>query len=210
MKTSSIGSVKQTYKFLASIYDLIYGQTLQNGREALGVQLASERGQRILEIGVGTGLMLPLYPIPSEITGVDVSAEMLQKAEQNVQARGLKNISLLLADGEHTALESDYFHHVVLAYIYSVTPQPEALIAEAFRVCKPGGHIWILNHFSGMGGWNFIESVIKPLSHRLGFRSIFPFAQFVTAKNWDIVSIQKVNVFGLSRLIKIKKSFADH
>ncbi len=42
MKTSSIGSVKQTYKFLASIYDLIYGQTLQNGREALGVQLAAE------------------------------------------------------------------------------------------------------------------------------------------------------------------------
>ncbi len=210
MKTSSIGSVKQTYKFLASIYNLIYGQTLQNGREALGVQLASERGQRILEIGVGTGLMLPLYPNPSEITGVDVSAEMLQKAEQNVRARGLKNISLLLADGEHTALESDYFDHVVLAYVYSVTPQPEALIAEAFRVCKPGGHIWILNHFSGMAGWRFIESVIKPFSHRLGFNSTFPFDQFVTAKNWDIVSIQKINVFGLSRLIKIKKSVAEH
>jgi phosphatidylethanolamine/phosphatidyl-N-methylethanolamine N-methyltransferase len=56
-----------------------------------------------------------------------------------------------------------------------------------------------------MGGWSLIESVIKPFSQRLGFNSIFPFEQFVTAKNWNIVSIQKVNIFGLSRLIKIKK-----
>ncbi|MFT7228148.1 MAG: phosphatidylethanolamine/phosphatidyl-N-methylethanolamine N-methyltransferase [Methylophilaceae bacterium] len=205
MQEASLNAVKETYNHLAKIYNFIYGKTLQNGRDTLGKSLTFESNKKILEIGVGTGLTLNLYPINSEITGVDVSNEMLIRAKQRIQTLGLKNIKLITSDGEHTGLPNDYFDHVVLAYVYSVTPKPEAIIQEAFRVCKPNGHIWILNHFSGMGGWNFLEALIKPCSRFLGFRSIFPFGEFVTSKNWNIVSIKRVNAFGLSRLIKIKK-----
>ncbi len=205
MHTTSLSSVKKTYKILAKIYNLIYGKTLQNGRIALGKSLAHESNKKILEIGVGTGLMLNLYPPSSKITGIDVSTEMLLIAKKNVQILGLENITLLASNGEHTGLLTDYFDHVVLAYVYSVTPKPEELIQEAFRVCKPDGHLWILNHFSGMGGWNLLEVLIEPCSRFLGFRSIFPFDEHVTSKNWNIVSIKRVNSFGLSRLIKIRK-----
>lgn len=205
LQESSLNSVKKTYNLLSNIYNLLYGKSLQNGRDVLGRSMTHEGNKKILEVGVGTGLTLNLYPANSEITGIDISTEMLEKAKQRVEILGLKNIKLLAADGEHAELPSEYFDHVVLAYVYSVTPDPEELIKEAFRVCKANGHIWILNHFSGMGGWNFIESLIEPCSRFLGFRSIFPFDEFVSSKNWDVVSIQKVNAFGLSRLIKIKK-----
>lgn len=205
LQDSSLNSVKKTYRFLASIYNFIYGKSLQNGRVVLGKCMAYEDKKRILEVGVGTGLTLSLYPANSEITGIDISTEMLEKAKQRIEILGLKNIKLLAVDGEHAGLPNEYFDHVVLAYVYSVTPDPDALIKEAFRVCKLDGHIWILNHFSGMGGWNFIESLIEPCSRLLGFRSIFPYDEFVSSKNWNIVSIKKVNIFGLSRLIKIKR-----
>ena len=183
----------------------MYGKVLQNGRKVLGNSLVAEHNKKILEIGVGTGLMLKLYPHSSEITGIDISTEMLLRAQKNIQALGLKNITLLTSDGEQTGLPDDYFDHVVLAYVYSVTPNPEDLMKEAFRVCKPGGHLWILNHFSGMGHWKFLEALIEPCSRFLGFKSIFSFNEFVTSKNWNIVSIENVNAFSLSRLIKIKK-----
>ena len=205
LQESSLSSVKKTYDLLANIYNFIYGKSLQNGRDALGRSMAHECNQKILEVGVGTGLTLNLYPTNSEITGIDISNEMLDKAKQRVASLGLKNIKLLAANGEHAELPTEYFDHVVLPYVYSVTPDPEELIKEAFRVCKADGHIWILNHFSGMGSWNFIEYLIEPCSRFLGFRSIFPYSEFVACKNWNIVSIQKVNAFGLSRLIKIKK-----
>lgn len=205
LQESSLNAVRKTYNHLAKIYNFIYGKTLQNGRNALGRSLTFESNMKILEIGVGTGLTLNLYPINSEITGVDISNKMLVRAKQRIQMLGLKNIKLIASDGEHTGLPNDYFDHVVLAYVYSVTPKPEKLIQEAFRVCKPDGHIWILNHFSGMGGWNILEALIEPCSRFLGFKSIFPFDEFVTSKNWNIVSIKRVNAFGLSRLIKIKK-----
>jgi phosphatidylethanolamine/phosphatidyl-N-methylethanolamine N-methyltransferase len=205
LQKSSLNSIKNTYNLLAKIYNFIYGKTLQNGRDALGRSLTHEGNKKILEVGVGTGLTLNLYPTNSEITGIDVSTEMLIRAKKRVQTLGLKNINLLTSNGEYTGLQNDYFDHVVLAYVYSVTPKPEELIQEAFRVCKPDGHVWILNHFSGMGGWAFLEIIIEPCSRFLGFRSIFPFDKFVTSNNWNIISIEKVNAFGLSRLIKIKK-----
>lgn len=205
MQESSLLSVKKTYNLLAKIYNFLYGMSLQNGRDVLGRCLINEGNTKILELGVGTGLTLNLYAASSDVTGIDVSSAMLEKAKQRVAALGLQNINLLLSDGEHTGLANDYFDHVVLAYIYSVTPKPDQLMTEAFRVCKPGGHIWILNHFSGMGGWNMVETLIEPCSRFLGFRSIFPYSEFVASKNWNIVSIKRVNTFGLSRLIKIQK-----
>lgn len=118
----------------------------------------------LLEVG-GSGLMLPLYPDHFNITGVDISHGMLAKAHQRREKLTNKNITLHHIDGEHSHLPSQGFDHVVLPYVYSVTPNPDHLISECFRLCKDGGSIWILNHFSGFGNiWDLIGIMVKSLS----------------------------------------------
>lgn len=202
MNTSK--SVSKIYNYLAKIYNFLYGITLQDGRVKLAQAISKQsNNKKILELGVGSGLTLNLYPSDSEVVGVDVSSKMLELAEKRVKIYNLKNVKLILSDAEDSNLEDGSFDHVVLAYIYSVTPDPDALLEEAFRICRNGGRIWILNHFSGMSGWRVIENFIQPFSRFIGFRAIFPFDEFITKKNLKIISIQKVNIFGVSRLIEI-------
>ena len=111
MQKTSLESVKKTYNILAKTYNFVYGKVLENGRKVLGNSLIAEHNKKILEIGVGTGLMLKLYPPSSDITGIDISTEMLLRAQINIQALGLKNITLLTSNGEQTGLPDDSFDH---------------------------------------------------------------------------------------------------
>jgi phosphatidylethanolamine/phosphatidyl-N-methylethanolamine N-methyltransferase len=195
----------KTYNFLSYFYNFIYGPSLQNGRNKLSLYLENEVNKKILEIGVGTGLTLNHYPKSCTVIGVDVSDKMLKKAKDKVRIYCLNNVTLLQSDGEHLEFSDDHFDHVVLAYVYSVSPNPEILLKEAFRVCKKGGHVWILNHFSGNGQWSLLEYVVSPVSKFLGFRSIFPYQKYVVEKNMKIEFAEKVNLFNLSLLIKTLK-----
>ena len=197
--------VSTIYNYLSYFYNFIYGISLQNGRDRLSYHLKNDINKEILEVGVGTGLTLNLYPSRCIVTGIDVSDRMLQKAEQRVKNLSLNNVNLFQSDGEHIEFSDEYFDHVVLAYVYSVTPDPDTLLKEAFRVCKNGGHVWILNHFSSPGHWNLIECLVSPFSKFLGFRSIFSYQKYITDKNLQIEFVEKVNLFGLSRLIKAIK-----
>ena len=88
----------------------------------------------------------------------------------------------------------------------SVTPNPDRLVAEIRRVCRKNGTILILNHFSGSRFWWFLESVVRPLSKRIGFRSDFCYDEQILKYDWEILSVRKVNLFGLSRLVSIRNT----
>lgn len=199
-----LASVTDAYDRYARVYDRLFGWVLQHGRRALARALAATPGRRIVEIGVGSGLMLPLYPAEAEVTGVDVSPGMLREAQARVDRLGLSRVSLHRGDGEHTGLPAHAFDHVVLPYVYSVTPDPAALIEEAFRLGRRDGSVWVLNHFSGIVGWGPFERLLKPFARRVGFRSDFSYAEHVESRGWDIVSQERVNLFGLSLLIRVR------
>ena len=91
-----IESVKAAYRRYAAVYDAVFGPVLQPGRKAVVQALKLRPGERVLEVGVGTGLSLPLYPRDVKITGIDVSREMLEKARRRVARRRLANIEALL------------------------------------------------------------------------------------------------------------------
>jgi phosphatidylethanolamine/phosphatidyl-N-methylethanolamine N-methyltransferase len=198
-------SVSAAYDRYAQVYDRLFGWVLQDGRVQLAKRMACRPGEQVVEFGVGSGLMLPLYPPTAKVLGLDLSAGMLERARLRLVRDGLCHVTLRLIDAEHNGLSDACADHVVLPYVYSVTPQPLALMAEAFRVCKPGGDIWLLNHFSGLGVWDWLERPLKPFARWVGFRPDFPYQHFVTAQNWPVQAVYRANLLGLSRLVHIRK-----
>lgn len=201
-----IDSVRRAYRRYASLYDTVFGWSLEHGRRQLVDMLETHAGERLLEVGVGTGLLLPRYPRNISITGIDLSAEMLAVARARVEAQGLSHVTLQFMDAERTSFESASFDHVLLPYVYSVTPDPRQLIREARRVCKPGGHIYVLNHFTGVGVWGVLERALRPFAASLGFRPEFPMQQYVTNMGWDIVAIRAANLLALSRIVHFRNT----
>jgi phosphatidylethanolamine/phosphatidyl-N-methylethanolamine N-methyltransferase len=203
--TTDQASVASAYDRYAGIYDRLFGWVLQDGRERLVKAMRIAAQERIVEFGVGSGLMLPLYPRHASVLGLDLSEGMLEQARQRIQRLGLTHVELRHIDAEHNGLPPAAFDHVVLPYVYSVTPDPDALVREAFRVCVPGGSIWILNHFSGLGFWDWLEGPLRPVARWVGFRPDFPFKTWVSDQPWRVEAVQRANLLGLSRIVHVRK-----
>jgi len=196
-------NVKRTYKIYAPIYNFLFGRVLEPGRKALVAEVHLLKPNTILEIGVGTGLLLSKYPKNSVITGIDISEEMLAIAEKAASKLPLK-IKLLHMNAEQLLFADASFDCVVLPYVLSVTPNPGQLIAEARRVCKKDGYILIVNHFSGSGYWWFLEKAMNRFARKIGFRSEFSYQEQIETYDWKVIKLKTVNLLGLSKLVLIK------
>src|SRR5437588_8959371 len=170
-----IESVKAAYRRYAAVYDAVFGPVLQAGRKAVVQALGLRPGDRVLEVGVGTGLSLPLYPRDVRITGIDVSREMLEKARRRVARRRLANVEALLEmDAERMSFADASFDKVVAMYVVSVVERPARLLEELHRVCRPDGEIFLVNHVRSDN--RFVAAVEKGLarfSDKLGFHPDF-------------------------------------
>lgn len=195
--------VERSYRRYAPVYDMLFGASLGPGRSALTQLVKTLAVENILEVGVGTGLTLAQYPVSARITGIDVSQEMLVSAVRRLRPEDIGRINLHTMDAEQMDFADHTFDCVTLPYVLSVTPHPDRLVSEIRRVCKPGGHIIIVNHFSGQAPWRFLESLARPLSNWLGFRSEFSLERHVLSHDWKVLSMTPTNMFALSRLIHI-------
>lgn len=204
MKPVSLDNVISTYRFYAPLYDRLFGAVLEPGRKALLARVATLAPAAVLEVGVGTGLTLARYPAASALTGIDVSTDMLAIAQGRATALPDREISLVAMDGEHMKFADGYFDCVTVPYVLSVTPDPDHLVGEIRRVCRKGGTILILNHFSGSRFWWLLERGVRALAARIGFRSDFDYDEQILKHDWKIVSVEKVNLFGLSKLVTIQ------
>lgn len=195
----------RVYGWYAPVYNLVFGRILHAGRTELAGLVASRTPERILEVGVGTGLALPLYPAESQVCGVDISLEMLKRAQSLVREQNLSNVHLTYADAEQMPFRDASFDCVVLPYVLSVTPDPQRLLSETRRVCVPNGRILVLNHFSGARYWKFAERVTAPMADWVGFHSTMSI-DILESPCWQINDVRSVNLFGLSKLVDIRNS----
>ena len=175
MGLMQLDAVKAAYRRYAGFYDAIFGPVLQPGRRAVVEALVCRPGERVLEVGVGTGLSLPMYPPFVKLTGIDVSREMLGKARVRVERRGLENVEALLEmDAEAMAFPDAHFDKVVAMYVVSVVRDPARLLKDLHRVCKHDGEIFIVNHFrSDNRLLGAVEKALGGFSAQLGFRPDF-------------------------------------
>jgi phosphatidylethanolamine/phosphatidyl-N-methylethanolamine N-methyltransferase len=149
---------------------------------------------RILEVGVGTGINLTLYPRDCSVTGVDLSDSMLEKAFEKIAKNGLRNVRLMQMDASALNFADDSFDIVYAPYLISVVPDPVQVAREMRRVCRPGGRIVILNHFRSPNrilSWG--ERLISPFTVHVGFKSDLDLPAFLAQADLRPVSIEKVN-----------------
>ena len=187
----------KTYRLFSGSYDLLFGPVFHPGRKD-AVRIANDRpSQRILEVGVGTGLSLPFFRSDSRVTGIDVSAEMLAKARRRVERRKLKQVEALLEmDAENMSFEDNSFDAVLALYVASVVPNPKRFAAEMRRVCRPGGTIVVVNHFTSENpAMRFIEKRLAPLAGKIGFHADFPLDTFLDASRLQVREMRPSNLF---------------
>jgi len=198
--------VAQTYDRYAPLYDRLFGRVLAPGRRAMTRAAAALKPAHVLEVGVGTGLTLEGYAPGSQVVGIDMSRQMLERARWRAAQLPGRDIHLLLMNAEHMEFGDDSFDCVTVPYVLSVTPNPARLVHEVRRVCRADGTILILNHFSGSRFWWLMERALRSMADRIGFRSDFSFEEHILAHDWRVESARPVNLFGLSKLVVLRNN----
>jgi phosphatidylethanolamine/phosphatidyl-N-methylethanolamine N-methyltransferase len=187
--------VEGVYGKLASVYDLFFGLPLHHGRAAAIRRMAIDPEHQILEVGVGTGMSLPLYPRRCSVTAIDLSDSMLERARARVLRYDLRNVRLLQMDATELTFPDNSFDIVYAPYFISCVPDPIAVTRELRRVCRPDGRIVFLNHFLSDGPiLSKFERAIAPLTVHLGFKSDFDLPAFLAQTGLRAESIERVNV----------------
>lgn len=194
--------VKRAYELYAPVYDFVFDWVFAPGRAEAVPQLRLQPGDSVLEIGIGTGLNLPLYPWDCRLTGIDLSAEMLDRAIERVQQLGLPNVILKVMDATAMDFGDDEFDKAVATYTISAVPDPVAVLRQIRRVVKPGGIIVILNHFRSerrLAGR--LDDLMAPVCTRLGWKSNLKMAPLLRRVGLTPEAVIKVNLFNGWRLI---------
>lgn len=196
-------AIRKSYRRYARGYDFYFGAVFQPGRKAVIDKMRCQRGEHILEVGVGTGLSLPLYPSYVSVTGIDLSTDMLERACARKERDGLDQVELYEMDAEQMTFADNSFDKVVAMYVASVVSHPERLVDEMRRVCRPNGELFIVNHFHHINPVVArLEKLIAPLSRMLGFRPDFSLESFIKETSLEVVDRSSVNLFGYWTLLR--------
>ena len=164
--------MERVYTNYAGVYDRVFGRVFQDSREAVVRNLKVAPGEKVLEVGVGTGLCLPLYPPNCDITAIDLSEAMVDKAAERVKEHGLTNVKLMTMDAGAMDFADSTFDLVVAAYVVTAVPDYRKLMQEMIRVSRRGGRLVLLNHFTQNSPIiAAVEKAISPICVKIGFRT---------------------------------------
>ena len=195
--------VQRAYELWAPAYDFIFNWIFAPGREAAIRHLDLTRQHSVLEVGIGTGLNLPLYPATCRLTGIDLSQEMLDKAVERVQTLTMPDVTLKVMDATSMDFGENEFDRAIATYTISAVPDPISVLREMRRVVKPGGVIVILNHFRSerrVPGW--LEDLVAPVCTRLGWKSNLAMTPLLERVGLTPEIVATVNMFNGWRLVK--------
>lgn len=148
--------------------------------------VVGEARGKVLEVGVGTGKNLPLYPPGCDVTGIDFSPAMLARAKKRAAKLGV-DVMLLEMDAERLSFPDDSFDTVLATCVFCSVPDPVNGLKEMRRVCKPDGLILLLEHVRSENRvLGLVMDLLNPLAVRL------------TGANINRRTVENVKAAGLS------------
>ncbi len=205
------GAVRKAYARWAPVYDFTFGYIADAGRRRAVRHINSRRPGRVLEVGVGTGISLPHYRPDHRITAIDLSPEMLERARERVRRQRMENIEgVLEMDAGEMAFRDGEFDIVVAMYVITVVPDPQKVMRELERVCKPGGEVIVVNHFSAEGGLRgVVEKGMARFSEGLGWRPEFPKETVMVCDSLKLIDETPLKPFGLFTMLRFSRQPED-
>jgi phosphatidylethanolamine/phosphatidyl-N-methylethanolamine N-methyltransferase len=160
----------RVYSDLAYLYDSIFGRAFVDHEQEVLESLTFRPGQKVLEVGVGTGISLGAYPPYVKVIGIDPSDDMLAHAIAKIQGNGVGHIELLKGDAQALDFPDDTFDWVTSFHVMTVVAEPRRMMDEMVRVCKPGGRIVVVSHFASANPFlYFLGTMINPVTKMLGW-----------------------------------------
>ena len=204
------GAIRRAYARWAPVYDVTFGRIAEAGRNRTVEHINRYEG-RVLEVGVGTGMSLPHYHRRLKITGIDLSPEMLKKARRRVVRDRLNHVEAILEmDASDMRFADDSFDIVVAMYVLTVVPDPSQVMRELERVCRPGGQVFVVNHFSqDHGVRGKVEKAMGRFGEALGWRPDFPVETLMVCDRLKLVETQPMRPFGLFTVMRFVKEAAE-
>jgi phosphatidylethanolamine/phosphatidyl-N-methylethanolamine N-methyltransferase len=202
--------MRKAYARWAPIYDLVYDKLTEPAARA-AVNAAVACGPKVLEAGVGTGLSLGYYPGHAEVYGVDLSEDMLSRAQDKVDKRSLTYVkSLQVMDVTRLGFSDEMFHAVTAQFIITLVPDPEKALSEFARVLKPGGEIVLANHFGQPSGpiatlEEFASPVVKAIGWSSAFKASRVEAWAQSTGRMEVVELKPLFPVGFFKLMRIRK-----
>ncbi len=204
--------VTAAYARWAPVYDFFFAAVMHKGRQAAAAAVNRHKGGHILDVGIGTGLELPMFDPSLKVVGVDLSLPMLKRAAKRVRDKKLATLveGLGVMDACRLAFPNASFDAIVAPFVLTVLPEPEASLDEWLRVLKPGGEIILVNHIGAdKGPIAMIEAWMARRSAALGWDPQFPWS---VVANWlaarpqlALTERRTLAPVGLFTLTRIKK-----
>jgi len=201
---------QRVYEKWAPYYDRVYNRFLSDAHSRTA-RAAAAHGPDVLEVGVGTGLLLRYYPPESRVIGVDLSVHMLQKAIEKVREQKLDHVKLLASmDACRLGFRDESFDGVAVPFVITLVPDPEAALDEMRRVLRPGGEIVVTSKLGADSGVQArIEDVLAPAMAKVGWSSHFKVSRL---KRWaesrpgmEFLGVEGVFPAGFFKMVRLKK-----
>ncbi|MGH7814617.1 MAG: class I SAM-dependent methyltransferase [Candidatus Binataceae bacterium] len=197
----------RVYSDLAHFYDPIFGRAFVDHEHEVIDSLNLRPGQRVLEVGIGTGMSLEGFPPYVKVVGIDPSADMLARAIEKARENQWGHVELKQGDALNLDFPDNSFDDVLTFHVISVVPEPARMMAEMVRVCKPGGRIVIVNHFSSPNPVvYFLNSLINPITRHLGWTTRLRARDVMAGHDIAVEHFKPVARFSIHDLIIARKN----
>jgi len=203
--------VQKVYNTYAGFYDILFGIISEPGRSTAISRLPLRPGDRILEVGVGTGLSLPLFPSHCRVNGIDLSEKMLKRARKKIELHRLSHVNIERMDASKMAFADNSFDAVFAAYLITAVPEPWRVLSEIKRVCKRGGKIVLVNHFkSNNKVISSIETSISPFCKKhLGFRTDLCISMLLNDRDLKLIDRKRLSPLSLWEIAEFQNLKGD-
>ena len=186
------------YAEFAPLYDKVFGKMFYSRLRHVIEALDIPRGAKVLEVGAGTGTSFPAYPRHCEVIGIDLAPDTLARAQDKILENGWTHLNVMEMNALDLKFPDNSFDYVMAFHVVTVVPDPIRMIQEAKRVCKPGGKIVIVNHFtSTFPLLGFLTETLDPVTRRLGWSTKLRLRPFIEETQLKVEMIYKLSKLSL-------------
>ncbi len=141
----STAATRGRYDRIAPLYDVMQRMNERRFAPHRTALWGRVQGPRVLEVGVGTGMNIPLYPEGVKVTAIDLSPRMLERARKRLSQTGAA-VELLEADAQDLPFPDAHFDTVIATFVFCSVPDPVLGLRELRRVLVPGGRLLLMEH----------------------------------------------------------------